>query len=431
MFPRFFHARRFTCRTVFVVACLMPTTAMVVYGAWHAAPIHRAAFCNALADTLAVQVTVDNVDYPRPGVTRIQGLELADPESKQLLLRVPVFEVRDSGDRYVLHAATATLNTVGAHRLYKELHRRLAGDDDVAWQVDIGELMLQHHERRRATVELSARGSMGASGPAVDVKFRLTGDTGEKANEIKLLRNRQVNPAVTTFMLQTGDTPLPCSLLGQFAPEWDTLGNRATFAGRFWTMDASDGRRGELSGELNRVDLHQLVTQHYGHSLTGMSRLRIERAFMRRGRLQSVEATIDAGPGNISQHLLHAASRELQMPLVAGNRTRKDIAIAYQRLTAHVVVDGHGMRIRGLRPTPTDRNLLPRQAVGVILAGRNGQILVEPRYRLPVTAVLRTLATGDGDGALVHGPVGDLAKWLPQRLASSTPEPSTAQPQRR
>ncbi len=432
MFPRTFHTRRLACRAVFMVACLVPTTALVVYGAWRATPFHHSAIRQALADALAVRVTIAQVEHPRPGVTRIEGLELADPESDQRLLRIDLLEVRQSGNRYVLSAAKATLDTTRAARLYEELHRRLAaGDDAVSWQVEIDEFTLLGKQSSPTQVELTAHGSMGSSGPVVEARFRLVGDVGQQASKIELVRNRQVTPAVTTFMLQTGDTPLPCSLIGQFAPQWDALGSDATFDGRFWTIPSDDGRRGELSGVLNHVDLNQLVTRTFGHPLTGMSRLQIHRAVMQQGRIRVAEVTINAGPGTVSQQLLQAGSREFQMPLFEGGRARTDALVAYQRLTAHVVIDGQGIRIQGHPPmraaAPVDRNLQTQQAVGVILADLHGNILVEPLNRLPVTAVLRTLAAGEGDGALVHGPVGDLAKWLPQPLPPSRAEGPQAQ----
>lgn len=419
MFPRVFQARRLTCRVVFVAVCILPTTALVVFGAWRAAPLHHRAIRDELATTLAVKVSLSSVEHPRPGVTRVEGLELFDPESGLPLLSVPSIEARELQGGYAFSAASATLHTAQGERLYEELHRRLAGGDgSQAWRLDIQELNLRDANQRQLPIALMAKTEMGPSGPVVDVRFRVVGDTSKNASEIKLFRNRDTSPATTTFVLETGDKPLPCSLLGHFASAWNSLGTEATFAGTFWTIDARDGRRGQLSGKLNNVDLSQLVTQNFRHTLTGKAQLEIEQAVMHQGRLQVAEANIYAGPGSVGHSLLQAARSELQMPLFEPGFSGPDGLAAYHRLAAHVTLDWQGLRIEEYRSKndQSQHNVDSHlgQRAGVVMTGGNNTILVVPQNLLPSTALLRTLAADDDDRALLQGPINTLAKWLPQ-----------------
>lgn len=422
MFPRVFHARRLTCRVVFLAVCLLPTMALVVFGAWRAAPVHHQAIRSELAAALALKVSLTGVEHPRPGIIRIEGLELADPESGQPLLQIDVLEARELPSGYRLSAPTATLHTSADGRLYEELHRRLAGGDEtLAWRLDVNELHLQDIKQSRMTVGLTAKTEMGPSGPVVDARFRVLGDTSKNPSEIKLFRNREINPATTTFVLQTGDKPLPCALLGQFASAWNAVGPEATFAGRFWTINTSEGRRGELSGQLNRVDLEQLITRNFGHTITGKARLKIDRAVMHQGRLQVAEAHIDGGPGSVSQRLLQAAYEELQMPLLPSGPGRPSEMVEYRRLAASVAIDWQGLRIREYQAqdnqAPLNADRQPGQHAGVVMAGQHNTILVEPQNILPPAAILRALAKEDDDATLVQGPVSNLAKWLPQTVS--------------
>ncbi len=423
MFPRLFQARRLACRVVFCVVCILPTTAIAVFGAWRTAPLHQMALRDALANALAVSVLLADVTYPRPGVTRIEGLELTDPETGNPLLSTSTLEIHDTSRGTYVTADATTLHTTRAQRLYEELHRRLTdGNHDQGWRVRVEDLTLKADDARQSNVSLSATSSMGTSGPVVDVVFHLVGDEAKGENAIKLIRNRDSNPAETTVFLKTGGTPLPCSLLGQFAAGWSDLGNDATFVGSFWTIDASDGRRGEIVGVFEQVDLQSLVSDNFGHNLMGKARVRItEKAIMQQGRLQLAEAHIDAGPGSISQELLGTASRELQMPLLEVGSTRTGGMVSYQRLRADVTINHQGVLIRGQQPIAARaQNQQQGQHAGVILAGPHNTILVEPQNPLPVTAVLRTLAIGNPDEAILSKPIASLAEWLPEPTRASS-----------
>lgn len=422
MFPRAFEARRLTCRTLFFVACILPTTAIVVLGAWRTAPFQQLALRDELSKALAVGVALADVTHPRPGVTRIEGLLLSDPETGDSLLSVPTVEVRHTKRGAYLTSDSATLHTARAGRLYEELHRRMAnGTNDLGWKVRVDDLTLHANDHQQTNVAVTASSGLEPSGPVVDVRFGLIEDEAKSENSIKLIRNRDASPAETTIFLQTGGTPLPCSLLGQFAAEWNQLGDEATFVGSFWTIDAADGRRGEMIGVMEHVDLQQLVPRSFGHNLSGKARVRLaEKAIMQHGRLQLAKAHIDAGPGSVSQQLLEAANRELQMPLLDAGSKRADGMVSYQRLVADVTINRQGMLIRGQQPTAArPQYQQPGQHAGVVLAGPHSTILVEPRNQLPVTAVLRTLAMGTNEEAMLSGPVASLAKWLPESARSN------------
>lgn len=422
MFPRAFEARRLTCRTLFFVACLLPTTAIAVLGAWRTAPFDRNALRKELSNALAVGVSLADVSHPRPGTTRIEGLELSDPETGESLLSVPMVEVHHTKRGAYLTADSATLHTARAGRLYEELHRRMAdGTNDLGWKVRVDELTLHANDHQQNKVVVTASSGLEPAGPVVDVKFGLIEDVAKSENAIKLIRNRDASPAETTIFLDTRGTHLPCSLLGQFAAGWNQLGDEATFVGSFWTIDAADGRRGEMIGVLEHVDLQQLVARNFGHNFTGKARVQFsEKVIMQQGRLQLAKAHIDAGPGSVSQQLLQAANRELQMPLLDAGSKRADGMVSYQRLVADVTFNRQGMLIRGQQPTAArTQNQQPGQHAGVVLAGPHSTILVEPQNQLPVSAVLRSLATGTNDEAILSGPIAGLAKWLPDSVQSN------------
>src|SRR4051794_10632228 len=97
------------CRCAFAALCLLPT---LVIASWCIAirtPGYRRSHEQALTAALGLDARLTKVSAPRAGTWLYEGLELADPDSGQLLARVPSVEVhlRDEAvEVRVTHPAT-------------------------------------------------------------------------------------------------------------------------------------------------------------------------------------------------------------------------------------------------------------------------------------------------------------------------------------
>lgn len=215
-------------------------------------------------------------------------------------------------------------------------------------------------------------------------RFFVAGVEAENPVAVKVVRNRQISPPVTRCELNTGGSPLPCSLLAQMLPAFGPLGDDSTFRGYLWAAHDSDGWRGELTGWLDRVDLHGLVTERFPHRLSGQGSVQVQSAVVSRGQLRAASGTLHSAAGTISRSLLLSAAEGLQTPIGTDLPARNDELFEYGQLALQFTLDDRGVLVAGLcGPTA------PKGALLLDPAGR--PLLYEPLGRQTVAGLLRTL----------------------------------------
>jgi hypothetical protein len=146
-----------------------------------------------------------------------------------------------------------------------------------------------------------------------------------------------------------------------------------------------------------------VVTDRFGHRLTGTAEVAVQFARFRRGRLEEAAGSITAGPGMIGRSLLDASARWLGMVPRAESDVPGD-PVPFDELRTSLVIDSGGLELRGQ---------CPGAHPGVVVAGRDGPLLAEPAGQpRPVAAVLATLVPVAG----VHVPATRQTEWLIGRL---------------
>ena len=92
MFALHEKTQRYLCRAVFFGLCVAPTVLMSAWIVARNRPGYRAAYEEELSRQLGLAVSIGYMQHPRPGVTRFQGVRLADPETLDEIARVRVVE---------------------------------------------------------------------------------------------------------------------------------------------------------------------------------------------------------------------------------------------------------------------------------------------------------------------------------------------------
>ena len=364
---------------------------------------------------MGLVVKLDAVRHLRPGVVLYDGIELADPETGQTILRSRCLEVawrRQKDGQGQLRPTLCVIASqpevetaaVGvAWRCVQRLLENSPGRLEANVQISADAITLLAGDRSQTMTEVAALLESTSGRSSAQIDFRLVGaDTPEPAC-IRIVRNREASPPASRFELSTGDGELPCSVLALAIDELKPLGPRCRFHGQVWASETPDGWEGEVAGQLADLDFGSLITDHFPHRLSGIGRATITSARFRRGRLEECCGVLAAEHGTIGRSLLAAAVDRLGLvaglePLPPGDR------IAYRELAMSIVFDANGLRLRGLCGTAEP---------GTILSdGRNRLLGESSRGSQPMAALVQTLVPQ----SVVQVPASRQTDWLLRHL---------------
>lgn len=415
MFQLHDSSRRRISLAAFFALCVLPTAIVLVCGLARHTPGHVRAVATRLSWQLGQRVSLARVRYLRPGVVLYEGVELADPETGEHILRCRTLKVArerptDHEGRgrpcVVMIASQVEVEAGRLDQVWQLVRGALTGRiGSVEWDVRLaaGEVTLRQGDKPHAITQLRGRIDRLPGGSQADVTFRLAEVETPEPIQVRVARNGQTEPPASGLGVYTGGGALPCSLLALAVPEFDAMGPESLFSGYVWANETLGGWGGVLEGKFSDVDLERLLAGRFPHTLGGAAELTIQKAMVRQGRLEEATGLLVAGPGAISRSLLDAAAGRLGM--VRGPEPRDfGPLVAYDRLAASFRIDSHGLQLQGA---------CPPAGSGTVLAGRSGVLLGEPPAQpVPVAALIQTLAPA---GA-IQVPATRETDWLMRRL---------------
>lgn len=382
MFALDAQSRRWMCRVGFVAFCLVPTLTLASWGIARHLPGHALAYERHLSALLDVAVSIEAVTHPRPGVDIYTGLELRDPETERLLAQVARLEVARSDEKYVLLATEPELQADAVPHLWRLLLRSLRRDGAQAASLRLVAPRATVHTAAQAheLADLSGGIHPAKSEAQAYLHFRMAGDTPGELATLRVTRRRDGAPA-TLVELHTGPSPLPCSFLLPGVDLADWLGPACRFRGSLWASHSEEGWETELTGQLAPLDLHQLLTTHFPHKLSGSGHLTLEGARFHGDRLFDASGTLVAGPGLVSRSLVESAVESLDLPGQIPPNVQAGM-LAYEKLAFTFLLSSDGIVLRGAcGGTPS----------GAILVDRTSVILAETKLAPPVTGLVNML----------------------------------------
>ena len=397
---------------------VVPTALVLAWCvAWNL-PWHARAEADRLGRLLALRVSIQKLRHPRPGAVLYEGVELADPETGEVVLSCRSiragWKTTDNAEgaserSLVLIVSKAQLQAGRMDRARRLVERLIAcgsGGPPPDVRLLAGDVELPGTDGVPTLRDVEGGIESLPEGVQAWLSFRLPGDPTPEPARLRVARNRQLTPPATGFELFTGDTPLPCSLLALVGLPVEPLAERARFHGYIWANETPDGWQGELAGQLLDVDLDRLVTDRFPHKLGGTAEVTLTRARFSRGRLVEAGGTLRAGPGTVGRSLVESAAEPLgllaeRLPINAADE------LPYEQLAFSFAIDSAGLVLRGqCEPGDDSRS-------GVILSARYGPLLAEssdqPR---PVAGLLRALVPADE----VQVPATLQTDWLSRRL---------------
>jgi hypothetical protein len=386
----------------------------------------KAAFERTLSDGLGLIVSIDRIKYPLRGITELEGVELADPETHEGVARVGRIEMGRNGDELMLLASQPEIHGEKIRLLWEVLHDRILRghrSSEMRAQLVAREVTIHGPDGDGASTLTGVRCRLVplAEGPRATIEFRdVAVQTAEPA-QFQVTRNRQVSPPATRWELLTGSTAFPCAVLADRVGILASLGDEATFQGSVEMTYTGHCWEGEITGRFRQVDLDRMVTSRYDHKLSGMAEIVFRRATFVSGKLVNATGDVTCEGGVVSWSLLDQARESLG--LLADARVRSTVTDSlwpYRQLKFGFSLTAEGIDIVGHCDSAGE---------GVVMADDGGPLLADDPQRIAqVVALVRMLASSNGEQVPATPEAYQLLHVLP--IPSGAKEPEIAAPRR-
>jgi len=389
--------RRRICIAAFFVLCLVPTAGISAWCLWRQMPARTAGEAQRLTRTLGLDVSLDRLAHPRPGIVVYEEFGLSDPETGQVVLRCPALKTGwketaagQGGPKtaLVLSASkpqiqAATLDHLG--RLLDRILRRQIDCPPCDVWLSAGEAELRTDVDSHALEDLQGSIESHASGSRAQAVFRLAGVDGKEPIAIRIERDRRTVPPSTRVELSTGGSAVPCRLLALGWNAWQLWGPQSRFRGSLWARQTTDGWDGEMAGELIEVDLGNLLADDALEGCTATAHVTIHSARFHHGRLQEASGTVVAGRGAIDRRLIDRLADRLQLVQVVKPSGTGDV-VPYEQLAFAFLLDSRGLQLRG-QCAAAGRGAIMVDGYTCLLA----EPLAQPQ---PIVGLWQTMAAG-------------------------------------
>ncbi len=389
--------QRRVCRVLFLICGVLPALLTCGWIGYVYRPWRLADWQQTLSHELHVRVTVGGLARPRPGVTRLDDVCLADLhsgrplarlatvtghwEDRRLCLAAEVLEVEVEQLPQLARALGTWMATSARTSLALRADRLkfvTAAAADTAWSKF--QFSTAHAGPSGFHVRLQAQPT--AAGPPV--RMRLASQSADAA-------------AWLQATLDVRETGVPAWLLAQLVPGgWQRMG-AAKFQGQAELAWHPSYQQGTLQGRLVGVDLARWLGDETDRQLQGVAHLELRQVVWQDQQLQRVEGSLQAASGRASPALLVAAEKIMGCTLTPAlhahaARSGGDF-FPFDELAFRFQLSRNGIQLAGAC------------APGGLMVHQNQPLVLEPSTIMPLAQLVQ----------LLHLPV---AGWLPDTQAA-------------
>ncbi len=402
--------------TVLLVALSVVPTGFMAAISWQInRPGHIRDVEIELGRQLGLEVTLDNVRYPRPGEVVYRGIVLRqdEPRGKGLaeIARADVVRLQRADRELTILLENPRLRSESPRLMWTQLGSLLQRSAQIPFErisltassgvVDLGGEHLHFTPR-----EIAGEFLIDPAAPTLKLAYRMPAGGGHTRCELTLIRDRRSEPLQTSLVLQTVEgLPLPARTLNVIFDAEDWLGTQAKLEGTLTLRQAgSKDWEADFQGDLLDVDLGKLVGRRFPrHRLTGRARVAIRKARWGDRLDQGIgwieaEGDLVVGPGSIGTDLIDALTREMKFRRSARltHLDPRKTEVDFRLLGLSFVMQPDGeIHIAGALggEFPPD----------VVLAGATTPLLSAPQGTASVRGLIKTLfpVSGGNSGVLV------------------------------
>ncbi len=291
--------RRFFCRVIFLLACVLPT-ATAIYVVAHQPTADQ--WAQKIQAELPIKVTVESVETPFPNRVVLRGLSV-EPTETGWFSEFNGFAtdevILDFGFSHneitFIHPIEIEMDSMATllQRMMKEL-------DDATWNADQWKLSFKkvalvdpiasHTNLLMKPVSITLQRGPANSSEAPSLQARLLARTNEESTSqlsVAFERSEQSN----FLVVDAAQCWLPSNLLKRFVAGAPKFGANSYFQGRIQIeTDSFDRTHGSVMGELQNVQLDQFRSRKY--QLTGSCDIENLLCQIKNGRIHSAQLQI-------------------------------------------------------------------------------------------------------------------------------------------
>ncbi len=392
--------RRRLCRAAFWLVCVLPTALVLGWCHWQRQPGRVAEAETLLSSLTGLTARVSAVSRPRPGVVRLVGVQLREPESSAEVVSCERLEIRRYRNLIKVSLAGAELDADRVGRLWPAIDLRMQ-----RWQADWPSVTVQSSEVavRSQHGQLTLRASdcdlagLRFVGDEVQgwLAFRVAelDNTGPVTAWAK--REKQATRPTTRFELTSTKAWLPAWLLAGGCPPLAQVHPRAKLRGAVSAAHAPLGWDAKLTGiELQGQELLRVLSSKLPALGSWPLQVHIEQAALQEGRIVSAQGKVRGGVGQVSP----ATLARIQLALGAAPPGRAPASprssVDFDELNAAFRLDREGLQLTGLCRGPI---------AGVVLRSSKGPLLALQEHRLRSPKVLLDMFAQENAGAVPAG----------------------------
>ena len=361
--------QRRVCRVTFIALCVVPTLLTLVGIAYCNRPWRQSDWQRTLAQRLHVRAELGGISRPRPGMTELCNLQLADLRTNSPLGSIDKLSFHRKNSRQLFRADHLTVEAAQLPDFLTAVTTWLA----------TGELELLDFETERLTItgpslhtlELTNLTIRSETTDANGQQFQLnaTGDTGET---IQLALESEQGKL--RCIVDAQQVPLPAWLVGQLVPGVGSCG-KAIFLGKISATRENQNLRGQLQGTFEQVDLQAWIGIDGPHRLQGIAQVKLEQLDWSGEGIEVVRGSLQTGQGASSFSLLEAMGElfacvpgsdwQALQPATPGE------LIAFDQLAFRFQMSDEGITLAG------------ECANGELILGQQGPLLYAPQEKPP------------------------------------------------
>ena len=414
--------KRWICRSLFLLLGVMPLLGSIAFATWHRVSHTEVRAEQKLTAMVGLDTRIETLSTPAPQTILTARVSLLDPETGIPLVKADgvQFQSTPSGNRMQFDSLRISGERMRAivgllqDRILKQRHAldrpiyQMA--DRVTLVTDAGEVDL---------CELSIEAKQQQNERVANISFKQSRDAVESVR-IKVTRTQATSESAairTAVRIETGTTPLPCSLLLANSRLADRWGPDLTFQGVAWIDESQGIYTGDITGNLANVEVDRALGSRFVGCIHGSAAVQIEQAVFQSNRLEQLRARIMLEDSSIDAALLRSFATHLGVRLAPSlseqlnSPTAKPVT--FDRSEFRFQLNQNGLEFVGLTPL-TDRPAAKKQTRLLLVAEGTG-LAAHPRQQpQPAVNLLRALAGGDADAFPLENPACvQLWQWLP------------------
>jgi hypothetical protein len=395
--------QRAIARMTFVFCCALPTmvTLLIIVASW--TPWwHRKSLAAIEADlSRDTGLVVRIADFKRasPSTWCLYRVEIFEPETGREVARVREVRWCDRRDEISMLLQQPELQSAELEYTWKMIHDRfLCRPDQTLRPTELAANDLTIHSRTGPLtlrdVDAWIRPGLAAGTVEATIQCMPAGlvvpeQAGLSPIGITVIRDRSGEIPSTSWVLTTGQSPLPCSALAEYLPQLEPLGAEAMFSGTMRLNLAREDWEIDLGGSrFSEIDFGRWC-ETLPHRCTGTASVQLDRCrvITEQGNISVVDVagSLRAQNGLVGGSLLRSAAVNLGLAV----RPDVDGAVAYDRLALEFNLNGPLLQLKGICNTELGFEGLGSR---VVLCAGGHSLAENSGHTLPAASLQATFA---------------------------------------